>query len=308
MHIADAFRELLELYAEKNSRSRQRKLTCRNTNLGRLGLLPSELGVLIHSVRQRFVERVFLLSAHEHVLDRPWVWNVAKVYQNAIRRSTEDFTDLLVQVMLRRVRPSRLTARTRVDLLTECLKFGFDLSRWELFRAWFDQRVTVGWLVEQGNRPVRTSLWTVRELIEATRRAKLPEREESNAEHSAVRREFYEERLFLAGSEWLGAIDSRIELQCVLASRPDAKPRPTDKIKAAIHAASGKNPNFTQREIAGWVDDFFSEKRGIAIPILNGWRKHGSQSMVEAFDNRKTRGAVKKFISTTLRVTKVTHL
>jgi len=111
------------------------------------------------------------------------------------------------------------------------------------------------------------------------------------------RQKLFAERIKGYWREWLGAIDRGIELRRVLSSGRSTRAGREGGLAAVIRVVKEKNAQYSQREIAGAVDDIFSTKLNRPTPILKSWKVHGVTTLVEGYDNPITKGRVKKYIT-----------
>ena len=200
--------------------------------------------------------------------------DLVREYAKAISHSASQLADWLVTAAITLAPKTQFNAALRETIWRECLEFATQLSRWEAFANWVDRVAYLPQLV-----PVTPEGVVDRKQLERT------------IEH---RREFFEKKIGMYWEDWIGAIDRGIELRRVLSSGGSKRVGRELELKAIIRLLKQRYPQFTQREIAGRVDDFFAKKKR-PVPLLNGWKKRGVTSLVEAYDNPHTSSAVKKY-------------
>ena len=287
--IANAKKREEYLAKEAAARSRELGQAARRERPGRLGLTSSEFEY-VQSIAWRGLFEEPSVSARtfndwwprlrgattldEHAAESLTV-DLARDYAKAIERAVTRFTDLLMQATLAR-RPGRPSADLRTLLWTLALRFAGALSDWEVFCCWFVK------LDELGLRG-RVDSGPGEEILKR-------------------RRQYFDRRINLYWHDWLTAIDRCIELRSIVSSKHVRKVSSQDKLQTLLRHCREAYPNKTLREIAGRVDGFFSKANEI-VPIPKGWRQVGCTSLVEAYDNPKTRNRTKKYLSEVTRVT-----
>jgi hypothetical protein len=197
-------------------------------------------------------------------------------YAISISRAAGRVADCLMTAAISRTARIRVTARAREAIWRECLGFAAQLGQWNAFATWADRVVRVSW------QPTTKDGALDRDQI-----SRAVER----------RRAFFEERIGMYWREWLSAIDRKIDLRRILSSGRSTRTGREGGLESVIRIIKEKNPRYTQRKIAGGVDDIFSTTLRRPTPILRSWKTHGASSLVEAYDHPKTNGRVKKYIS-----------
>jgi hypothetical protein len=201
---------------------------------------------------------------------------LTKEYASAISRAVATLAEWLMTAAISRADRVRVTSRFREAIWRDCLDFATQLGRWNAFATWVDRVVRVGW------HPT-----TVDGALDREQIGRAVER----------RRAFFEERIEMYWREWLRAIDRKIDLRLILSSGKSTRTGSQGRLESVIRIIKERNPRYTQREIAGGVDDTFSTTLRRPTPILRSWKMHGASTLLEAFDNPKTNGRVKKYIS-----------
>jgi hypothetical protein len=225
------------------------------------------------------IEYDWILSKREMPcpdLDDSLTLVLTQQYACAIARATAKLADWLMTAAISRTDRIRVTARFREAIWRYCLDFAAQLAQWNAFSRWTDRVTRVWW------HPMRQDGALDREQIKraAERRQKL-----------------FAERIKGYWREWLGAIDRGIELRRVLSSGRSTRAGREGGLEAVIRVVKEKNAQYSQREIAGAVDDIFSTKLNRPTPILKSWKMHGVTTLVESYDNPITKGRVKKYIT-----------
>jgi hypothetical protein len=176
----------------------------------------------------------------------------------------------------------KITADVREIIWRECLDFAAQLGQWDPYGSWANRVTGIAWDLPR----------TTGDMVDHERTAKA----------AAHRREVFEERIGMHWQEWLGAIDRGIELRRILSLGRSTPTERGGELKRVIRIVKENHPQYTQRQKAGKVDDTFANLNR-PVPLLRSWKKHGSSTLVEAFDNSKTQNSVKKYISTVTTVT-----
>jgi hypothetical protein len=283
---AIAFRK--RLYAEARLASQKSQETLVKRFFLKIEL--SELEILQHEVWLKFFEEASLSRRVEVEYDSiissrkmpdPYqddalALAVTREYANAIARAVGRLADWIMTAAISRAGRIRVTSRLREAIWRYCLDFAARLSRWDPFGIWADRVVHVRWnpTTEDGS----------------------PDYEQLK-KGSERRRKFFEQRVNMYWHEWLGAIERGIELRRVLSSGRSTGPDQEGGLVAVIRMVKNKNSDYTQRELAGKVDDIFSATLKRPTPLLKRWKIHGVTTLVEAFDNPETKNRVKKYIS-----------
>jgi hypothetical protein len=157
------------------------------------------------------------------------------------------------------------------------MDFAADLSQWERFATWVDLVVRLHWQPTTADGSIDHD--EIKRMVERNRA-------------------FYEKRINMNWHEWVGAVERGIELRLAISSTTSsARTSRKSELAAVIRIVKQKHPEFTQREIAGRVDDVFSAMANHLVPIPKSWKMHGVGTLVEGYDNPKTKNRVKKYIS-----------
>jgi hypothetical protein len=201
---------------------------------------------------------------------------VTRENADAMSRALGRLADWIVTAAISRAGRIRVTSRFREAIWRYCLDFAAQLSKWDAFGTWADRVVHVRW-----NPTTKDGSPDRLQLQEAAER----------------RREFFEKRIDMYWSRWLGSIERGIELRRVLSSGGSNLTGRESRLKAVIRMVKEKNPRYTQQEVAGRVDDIFDNGSNGLTPLLRSWKMHGVTSLVEAYDNARTKSRVKKYIS-----------
>lgn len=214
----------------------------------------------------------------DRYVDQAMTLDFTKSYVLAIGRAVRRLADLLVIAALSRMKKPKITPGLTEAIWREGLDFASRLGEWEPFATWVDKVIRFGWSVPQ----TADGALDRQQLEEAVKE----------------RREFFEKRITMNWSEWLGEIDSAIELRRVVSFGKSTRSGREDRLKSVIGVFKAKYPLYTQLQLAGVVDGHF-DKLGGVTPLPERWKKFGPRTLVEALRNSDISGAAKKFISVT---------
>lgn len=97
---------------------------------------------------------------------------------------------------------------------------------------------------------------------------------------------------------WLSCLhesDRGIRLGHILHGVRFLPPLPRDHLKTIIDGLREKHPDWGHRRIAGKIDDLYASAR-TRVPIPDGWRLHGHDGMVTAYDCPVCRPKVQTYV------------
>ncbi len=232
---------------------------------------------LSHGFRLKWDSRVQNTPVLDKDLERALTRDLSREYAHAVASAVTHYVDLLAQAALARTK--KMSAHLFDLLLKDGLQFADSEADWDVFTASVDK---TGFMVTAVSfNSLKDRIRDVDHIVKA-------------------RRAVFETQIQeLYWREWLGAADQSIRLRMILTGSAAAA---GSGLKFIIRMAAERNPAFTQREICGRVDDLYATRQQ-EPPMPSTWKKAGSATLVEAYDNPKTQKSVKTYFSKVTRVT-----
>jgi hypothetical protein len=272
---------------------------------GRLGLNQAQLEAICHEARrcffdgaklseplrqerqrfrERFVERV------EHFRTNPEndLSRLAKAHgvlfaiacEEAIRRATGEFADMLTQAIIARRGRKDFPLGFRIEIWKECLRFAMSLAHWGSASFWVD----LAW----GHDPYESALPHLYKL------ESIQEQQAAAMAFSDKFRPELEERMRHGSPQWLDEAERRINLRCLFSYVPTRRTRLDDPSKRVVAFLLTASPELSTERMCAKLEKKNETSPGSA-PIPEAWRRRGVRSWIDAYDEFPA--SVKSYVS-----------
>ena len=206
----------------------------------------------------------------------------AMTCENAIKRVTGEFADLLTQAVIVRRGRKDFPLSLRADMWAECLRFSMKLSRFEAAGLWVDR----AW----GHAPYESPLPHLHRLDSIA----LQQAEADKFSEKFKAR--FEDRIRHGSPEWLNEAERRIYLRTLLSVVPQRRARLDDPSKLAVLNLLFRKPDLQAKQVCAKLDGANERVAGRPIaPLPDKWGKRGVRSWIEAYE--RFPGNVKTYIS-----------
>jgi hypothetical protein len=206
----------------------------------------------------------------------------AMACEEAIKRVTGEFADLLTQAVIVRRGRKDFPLSLRADMWAECLRFSMKLSQFEAAGLWVDR----AW----GHAPYESPLPHLHRLDTIA----LQQGEADK--FSAKFRARFEDRIRHGSPSWLNEAERRIYLRTLLSVVPQRRARLDDPSKLAVLNLLFRKPDLQTKQVCAKLDGANERVAGRPVaPLPDKWGKRGVRSWIEAYE--RFPGNVKTYIS-----------
>ena len=200
----------------------------------------------------------------------------AVVYGGCLEIAAGEYADMIAQAWV--ARRHAITPHLRKQVIADALSFAAGLAQWQTSGGYL--AIALGMRPEQRNE--------------------IPCCDTPNESGSCCPPHAFLGQLNLDQDMVLQEAERKITLRCLLSAVPSLALKATEKAKQLIAGMKANNPNMSQQEICARLDSYNDRNPGTLLaPMPQGWSKHaqGDRTWIGAYENRRLRQRVKKFIS-----------